>query len=183
MLAADKSKRLKHGLAMTGLALMVYGMLGISLPIMSASGSLNWLPPSFEWPIGYADGIITMPNGIHVVPHQFSGRVQVYDSEWQFLRGWNVDASLGAFKLQALDEKSFDVITARLRTVYTHSINGELIYAGGYSVGKTYLSFTGSSDSRWIQTTLLLLVFTNFFVALLVTALGIVIGGLAERLL
>ena len=34
---------------------------------------MNWLPTSFEWPVGYTGGVVSTAEGLHVVPHTPSG--------------------------------------------------------------------------------------------------------------
>ena len=74
------------------------GAMGFLGSMLSAVGGLNWLPDSFEWPAGYVDGVVYTNNGIYIVPLTPSGRVQLYDAEWKFIRGWHVDAGGGTFK-------------------------------------------------------------------------------------
>ena len=94
------------------------GAAGFFGSALSAVGGLNWLPHSFEWPVGYAGGVVSTSEGLHVVPHTPSGRIQVYNANWTFRTGWHVDAHAGAFKLLAPAEGRLDVITSRGRWHY-----------------------------------------------------------------
>src|SRR5579863_4024374 len=63
----------------TAATLVIIGAIGFFGAALSASGGLNWLPNSFEWPVGYASGVVSTRDDLFVVPHTPSGRVQVYD--------------------------------------------------------------------------------------------------------
>lgn len=82
----------KLGPSLLARVLLILGAVGFFGNGLSAAGGLNWLPPSFEWPAGYTRGVVTTPAGMHVVPLQPSGRVQIYDAGWKFLRGWHIDS-------------------------------------------------------------------------------------------
>ena len=79
--------------------LIVVGMVGFFAPSLFALDILK-LPNSFQWPAGYAIGVMRMPDGKYVVPLVPSGRVQLYDSQWRFLRGWHIDANAGDIKVE-----------------------------------------------------------------------------------
>lgn len=88
---------------------VVIGGLGFFGSALSAGGGLNWLPRSFEWPVGYTDGAVSTPTGMHIVPLTPSGRVQVYDANWTFVTGWFVDAGGGPsnfLRRQRIESKS-----------------------------------------------------------------------------
>ena len=61
---------------------------------------------------GFAKGVVSTEDHYFVVPHTPSGRVQIYDSNWKFLWGWNVEAGAGTFKLQ---NQAFEDFTQHLR--------------------------------------------------------------------
>src|SRR5436853_384195 len=79
----------RRWLTITASCLMVVGAAGFFGTALSAAGGLNWLPSSFEWPVGYTGGVVSTSQGLHVVPHTPSGRVQEYDANWSFLTGWH----------------------------------------------------------------------------------------------
>lgn len=49
--------------------LLAVGGTGFFGSALSAVGGINWLPRSFEWPVGYVGGIVSMRDGTYVVPH------------------------------------------------------------------------------------------------------------------
>ena len=60
---------------------------------------------STEWPPGVATGVVHASTGEAVVLVAAADRVQVYDSDWRFLRGWNVGehGKFGGFHLSEGD--------------------------------------------------------------------------------
>ena len=45
--------------------LIVVGIAGFLTPLITMNANL---PPSFEWPVGFADNIISTQSGLHIVP-------------------------------------------------------------------------------------------------------------------
>jgi hypothetical protein len=160
--------------------LLIVGAAGFFGRALSAAGGLNWLPPSFEWPVGYADGVVSMPGGTHVVPHTPSGRVQVYDQDWRFVRGWHVDASGGTFKLREAGDDRIDVITARGSWRYTYTLGGDLIARVNYSPA-SYSSFPDRGERRVVPTPPWLWIISSPAVAWAVLFLGACVMIVLER--
>jgi hypothetical protein len=170
----------KRWLVLVASALLVVGGIGFFGSALSAVGGLNWLPDSFEWPVGYASGIISTQNGLHVVPHTPSGRIQVYDSDWTFIRGWHVDAGGGTFKLAASADSRIDVFTARGEWHYVFSSEGELLSKRTYSPA-AYSSFPDEGTSLVVPTPPWLLVFSHPLASWGVAAIGMGILLVADR--
>ena len=139
------------------LALGGFGFFGTAL---SAFGGLRWLPASFEWPVGSARGVVVTRDGMHVVPLTASGRIQVYDRDWRFLRGWYVDASGGVFVLRPADTNQIEVITARRQMRYVYSLDGSLLSQERYAP-RSYSDFPASGVSAAVPTRWWLRMFTN----------------------
>lgn len=112
--------------------LVIIGSAGFFAEILSGAGVIK-LPKSYEWPAGYVTGVRTTVNGKYVVPLVPEGRVQIYDSHWHFLRGWNVDALGGDFKVAPTPKGTVEVFTARGELHYSFTENGDLISAGSAS--------------------------------------------------
>lgn len=66
---------------------------------MAQSGGLSFVSGSFEWPLLSTAGAVENARGMRFVPMIAPGRIQVYDREGEFLRGWFLPASGGGFKL------------------------------------------------------------------------------------
>jgi hypothetical protein len=157
---------------------LLVGAAGFFGSALSAAGGLNWLPPSFEWPVGYARGIVSLPDGRHVVPHTPSGRVQVYDPNWHYLRGWQVDARGGSFTLAPEGEDRIEVFTARANRRYTYALDGRLIASGNYAPGAYPSGARG--EAQVVPTRLWLWTFTHPGLAWAATALGMGLLAVAQ---
>ena len=159
------------------------GGLGFFGTGIIAIGALKPLPNSFEWPIGYATGVVSTKDNYFVVPHTPSGRVQIYDSNWRFVRGWNVDAGAGTFKLHITDTNRIHVVTARMQMHYVYDLNGKMISSESYSgTGGSYSSFPKEGDSYLVPTPVWLWVFTSPFYSWLAGAIGIGLFILQDRM-
>jgi len=167
-------------LALGGLLLAV-GLAGFFGSALSAVGGLNWLRPSFEWPVGFASGVITTKDRTHIVPHTPSGRIQVYDADWRFLRGWHVDAGGGKFKLIPSDPYTFEVITARGQHHYVFNLDGRLDSSGTYSP-RSYSEFPTPTEAYFVPTALWLWPFSNPFISWGVGASGMVLLIIQSKL-
>lgn len=106
--------------------LILTGAGGFFAAALSAVGIVN-LPTSREWPAGYVRGVVTAEDGIYIVPLIPSGRVQLYDPQWHFIRGWNVDAGGGDFKVQCSPDRKIEVFTASGEHHYSFTEDGYLI--------------------------------------------------------
>ncbi|MBI3863458.1 MAG: hypothetical protein HY290_16325 [Planctomycetia bacterium] len=159
---------------------LVVGTAGFFGAFLSAGGGLNWLPESFEWPVGFADGVILMPDGTHVVPHSPSGRVQVYDRDWRFVRGWPVDAAGGTFKLLPAGDDRVEVITARRTLRHTYTLAGKLIESASYSPA-SYSSFPDRGEKVAVPTSLWLRSFSHPFYSWACGVVGMLILIVLER--
>ena len=124
----SEALRGRRSIYLVASALMLVGGLGFFGSGLSAFGGLNWLATSFEWPIGYSDGVVTTPEGVHVVSHDPSGRIQLYDANWRFIRGWHVDAAGGLLKVTSAGANRIEVITARGAWHYVFDMEGGLIF-------------------------------------------------------
>ena len=169
--SAIKKSGAKRWLECLASVLLIVGAVGFFGSGLSAIGGLNWLPGSFEWPVGNASGVITVSN-FFVVPHTPSGRVQVYGRDWKFVRGWHVDAGGGTFKLKMPDQYHIAVITARGQWHYVFDLNGKLLSKEKYSPA-SYSAFQGEGQSYVVPTPPWLWVFSSPFYSWLLIALGI----------
>jgi hypothetical protein len=73
-----------------GAVALLLGAAG--LLVVTVQLSFGLCPPEWEWPAGVASGVAELSDGRHVAILRAADRVQVYDQEWGFVRGWNVGA-------------------------------------------------------------------------------------------
>jgi hypothetical protein len=162
-----------------GYSLLAIGGLGFFGTIFSAVGGLGSLA-SFEWPAGSVRGIVVMPDGKRVVPLEWPGRIQVYDSAWRFLRGWHVDAGGGAFTLRLGDTNTIEVFTARGQKRYVYGLGGEIFSHGTYAPS-SYSDFYVPGEHTVVPTRWWMWMLTSPFHSWIVGALGGVLLFLCAR--
>ncbi len=115
-----------------GSALMLLGVATFFAPVLTSQGQLDWLLKDREWPVLYSSNVLLFPDGTRVVPHEPSGRVQIYNAELEFIRGWTIETS-GAWVVVPGMGETFFVYTARQRMKYEFDREGNTISAGTYS--------------------------------------------------
>ncbi|MGA7848810.1 MAG: hypothetical protein WCA13_06850 [Terriglobales bacterium] len=113
--------------------LFVVGVGGVLASALSALGPLQ-LPSHYEWPAGYVRRVVTSADGKYIVPLWPSGRIQVYDSQWRFVCGWNVDAWGGYFIVQCSPSGVIEVFTLRDDRHYSFTQEGHLISSERFSL-------------------------------------------------
>jgi hypothetical protein len=178
--SSEGGKGWRRWLITTASCLLAVGATGFFGTALSAIGGLNWLPSSFEWQAGYTAGVVSTPEGVHVVPHTASGRIQVYDANWSYLTGWHVDAGGGTFKLLAPSADRVDVITARGRWHYVFTIDGHLISKNS-NERKSYDSFPDEGESVVVPTPFWLWVFSHPGISWGVAVTGMIILLIMQR--
>ncbi len=108
---------------------LVYGFGTFFGCFWSATGHLDWLSKDFEWPIGYASGVVDTSDGAHIVPHEMSGRIQLYDRNWKFLWGRRCSGG-GGVKVRESHTGRIEVFTSRGSYRIEYSRDGEIIHHG-----------------------------------------------------
>ncbi len=151
--------------------LILIGAGGFFAAALSAVGVLN-LPTSWEWPAGYVSGVVTAEDGKYIVPLIPSGRVQLYDAQWHFIRGWNVDAAGDEFKAQCSPDGKIEVFTARGEHHYSFTEDGYLI-ASTTTLPEDF-SALPQGQAVVVPTSPLLWVFSSPFLSCGVAVIGFV---------
>jgi hypothetical protein len=164
----------------SGLALLAIGAIGFLLPFVAVGGGRNWLPGHFELPVGRASGVIDLRSGEHVVPLEHAGRIQLYDADWRFLRGWQLDAGGGVFALDRAGAGKVQVVTARMDRMYVFALDGRLL-SNTSSEPHAYDRFGRNGYAVTVPTHPLLWVWSGPFCSWLTAVLGGVIISFAER--
>jgi hypothetical protein len=164
----ESGGKLKWLLAASALVGLL-GFGGFFVQMISGAGMLK-LPRSSEWPAGYATNVMTTTDGKYVVQIVPAGRVQVYDSNWHFLCGWNVDALGGDFKIRVNSGGAVEVFTARGKHHYTFNQDGNLISSTALS--DPYYSLINTGQPKVVPTTFFLWPFSSPFISVAVGTIG-----------
>jgi hypothetical protein len=175
--ALQSANRAKWLVLVSGLLLLI-GFAGFFAEMMSGAGIIK-LPKSYEWPAGYASGVKRTASGLYVVPLEAEGRVQLYDSNWHFLRGWNVDALGGNFKVSPTLEGNIEVFTARGEHQYSFTENGDLLSTAGLSA--SVWSFLEDGQTVIVPTSPLLWAFSSPAISWGIGVLGFIGLGLVTK--
>ena len=104
-------------------------------------------------------GVKKTADGKYVVPLVPEGRVQVYDSHWLFLRGWNVDALGGDFRVTPTPRSTIEVFTARGARHFSFTENGDLI--SDASMSESFDALPNKGQSVVVPTSPILWVFSS----------------------
>ncbi|MGA3209687.1 MAG: hypothetical protein ABSD20_00175 [Terriglobales bacterium] len=153
---------------------------GFFASALSATGLLK-LPVSWEWPAGYVSGVVQMPDGRYIVPLVPSGRVQIYDSHWRFIRGWNVEALGGEFAAGCSPSGGIVVLSARGERQFSFSDSGELVSTSKLTEPYHHLRFRDRHFVK-VPTSPLLWVFSSPFVSCALILVGVVGIALVKKL-
>jgi len=152
-------------------SLAVVGAIGFFGQMLLAIDVIK-IPPSVELPAGYVKGVIATQEGLNVVPLEPSGRLQVYDRDWHFLRGWHIDAGGGSFKVLSTRPGTIEVFTGRRHHHFTYSENGELL-ASETPFGESLSSIENGAIETTVPTKLLLWPFSSPFLSGLLVFIGV----------
>jgi hypothetical protein len=164
-----------------GVALIAYGMLGFFGAFVSATGRLPWTSKDTALPMGRVDGAVVDRDGLIYCPSTPWGRIQLYDRNKRFIRGWSVEAFGGVFRLHINAENHLEVATARRRMLYVFDREGRLL-SGASMDPRSYPDLDHWRGSViWIPTPFYLLPLTHPFFAWLVAAAGMVLVMVATR--
>jgi hypothetical protein len=150
-------------------AFLTTGAAGFLGNFALATGALT-LPASLEWPMGNVAGVIRTIDGVYLVPHTPSGRIQVYDDHWNFQRGWNLGTG-GLFKLFIRERGRFHVVTARGRWHYVFDYDGRERSKESYEAN-SYDGFPNEGESVAVPTKWWLWTFSSLFLSWALMALG-----------
>jgi hypothetical protein len=151
---------------------LVIGGIGFFGSGLSSTGQLNWLPSTFEWPVGFAKGVVTTKSGLYVVPHYPVSRVQIYDPNWVFIRGWHVNTDGIDFRVSVAEDDYIEVRTARGNHLYVFDVHGKLLSEQSYSEDIPLSLMSVNGYSYMVPTPPWLWVFSGPFFSGCVIAIG-----------
>lgn len=120
-------------MAVVGGWMMFVGGAGFLITMLVSLGAIT-PTNTFQWPAGMAPVTFTA-SGEAVVPIVPAGRIQIYDSRWHFMRGWQIDAQGGDFKVAVRAPDLIDVFTMRGDTHFVFKTDGTLVSESVDTVG------------------------------------------------
>ena len=118
--------RLARWMRRLGIALTLCGAVGWFGAVLKCAGLFD-LPGNIEVPLGDLEGIAVDADGNIYCGTPFWQRVQVYDQEGSFIRGWSVDAGGGMFRIRTDKDGYIHAATARGGMHYTYRPDGTLV--------------------------------------------------------
>lgn len=161
-----------------GCWLMLIGGIGFFGSGLSAVGGLNWLPKSFEWPAGYVKGVFEDDQGWHIVPLTPSGRIQIYDAGWKFVKGWPVSSVGGTFRIKSCAGKQIEIFTARGNRDYVFDYDGKVPSQRNISEENLDDSYRFGGISCVVPTRPLLWTFTSPMLSWISAVIGMTFLGI-----
>ena len=167
----------KHRVAIVGTILVVLGATPLIANKLEVVDLMNWLPAAFEWPAGFAP-VASMPGGVHIVSLIPTGRIQIYDRDWRFVRGWHVTTFGDVFRAAPIAEDRIEVVSEHGLRQYVFSLSGDLIATESYAPVSSSLlkSFT---KSRYVPTHWWLFPFSDPSWSIPIWAIGVGMLGVA----
>jgi len=108
-------------------SLATYGVVATLSQVLVVPWGKSLVAPDVEWPVGYARGAVRDSQGRYVVPHRPTGRVQVYDADLKFRRGWFIEDDAGEWKVRVADGDRVEVFTSRDRRRLLYDPDGTLL--------------------------------------------------------
>ena len=167
--------------AKLGACLMLVGSLAFFGQCAVKVGGLVFLGPSFEWPVGWATGVVRDSQGRYIVPVHFANRIQVYDPDGKFLHGWWIDGSSYDFALRIAKENAVEAYVARNDQRLLYSPEGRLLERTGISPNVYNQVYAENTFSKYFPTPWILWPLTNPFYALAVAGIGFALRFILDR--
>ncbi|MBI1372441.1 MAG: hypothetical protein GC159_06730 [Phycisphaera sp.] len=124
---------------------MLLGGIGYFGSLSINNGSTDWLGDNVELPLGDLTDVEVDGDGHVYCALQGYHRVQVYDADGRFVRGWQVESQTGRFRMQLGDTGHVEVATLRGDMLFVYDTNGKLLDArdGGHTA---YFAFGEGHD-------------------------------------
>lgn len=133
------------------------------------------VPEFFEWPVGQAENIIMTETGLFVVPLLWPSRIQLYDGDLRFIRGWHVPAAGGLFSVRpvAREPEQIEVRTARGNWRYRYDLDGNTLVSEESPDAYDFHREREIGRSGYIDAPLLLRPLADPFAAWVICAFGV----------
>ncbi len=179
----DRSRRMTRARRM----LRFLGGCGICLSGLAGFGqalaSMRAMPffVSSEWPVGYAWDVVRDSAGRYVVPQPYINRVQIYDAQRRYLRGWFLPYPIQLTRLHLLDGDRIEVF-ARHGERLVYSKDGVLLESGRSSLEYYNAAMQSAHSERvCMPTPLLLWPLTSPLIVVVIFLAGVLAVAMAER--
>jgi len=171
MRLSDKMRNCRVSqVATTCLGVLLFAVGTVAFFLVSMASDL---PPDFNFPIGFASHSFQNVEGNHIVYDSSIGRVQIYNPNWDFIRGFPVYPLGGSSKATLSDDGMLIILKRRSpdpeKIIF--SIDGTEISRGVISV-QEYLNMKDSRDINYITTPIYLLPFTNSLFGWIMAVIG-----------
>jgi hypothetical protein len=161
-------------MGIVGLLLLAYGIIAFFGAFLSATGGLPWSSENVAVPMWRVDGAVVDAEGMIYCPSTSWGRVQLYDRDRRFIRGWTVNAFGGAFRLHIDPDNHLQVATVRRRMLYVFDRQGRLLSSASYEPQSSSAFDGWRGTTVTIPTPVYLLPFTHPFFAWATGLVGMV---------
>lgn len=90
--------------------LLLLGSSGFIVPIIIKVSGVN-LPSNLEWPIAYSHSVLEHTCGLHILPHKPTGRIQIYDRSFRFIKAVRHEHRGEILNITAASDCSFHVLS------------------------------------------------------------------------
>ncbi len=166
-----------------GIYFTAAGFVGFISLAFSAEGAFDFLGSSVEWPMGYSQGVVQTRDGHYIAINEMAGRVQYYDNQWKFLWGMRIESGGGIFKIIAVKDDKFEMVTARLNNRYIIDSKGKVLSKTQYPEEVWYSEFGNVGRSAWVPTYFFLIPFASPYLAFLSIFAGFMLLAFVAKFL
>lgn len=111
-----------------GLFSVLAGILGFGSGFVLSFGGAGLVPAGVQLPLSEPEAVVVLPDGRVLVGLMFYGRVQEYDADGTFRRGWFVPSTQGGhFLMRRGRDGTLEALTLRSNILHCFSETGELL--------------------------------------------------------
>lgn len=122
-----QKKRTKKLLYVIGFTCIFFWITGFFGGALCSLGVLQWIPDRIEFPLALVEDLGVSRDGDLFVLVRFYGRIQVYDKNGDFVRGWFFYAPSGKVYMIVNENNTIAVEAYSSDTIYTFNDKGTLL--------------------------------------------------------
>ncbi len=171
-----------------GLILLIIGMAGffiLNTGLVNSPGTKNLFkfPESFEFPVGYTRNYAVDQDGRIFCALDIYNRIQMYDKNKKFIRGWDVDSSRNNNSIYIQHQGKIELYTDVENKHYTFNTHGQLLTTQQFQDSEFHSIFDPPLHNPfiWIPTPFYLWLFISPFGPwLLMLCSGLMLARLAR---